>query len=65
MDRAEHVKTGLEVTTKAGTFLKCVQVVETTLLDPRAKSVKVYCPGVGLVDDDGVTLVEFSTTTLP
>ena len=59
MDRAEHVRTGLEVTTKAGTFVECVKVVETTPLEPGARSVKVYCPGVGLVVDNTLRLVEF------
>ena len=61
MDRSEHVEMGLEVTTRAGTFAKCVKVVETTLLDPGAETVKVYCPGVGLVMDNGATLVEFGS----
>lgn len=59
MDRAEHVAMGLAVATKAGTFQQCVQVLETTPLEPDASSLKVYCPGVGLVDDSGVTLVKF------
>jgi hypothetical protein len=63
MDRAEHVQMGLEVSTRAGTFAKCVKVVETTQLEPGAETVKVYCPGVGLVMDNGVTLVEFGPTS--
>ncbi len=59
LDRAEHVEMGLEVTTEAGTFDQCVKVLETTLLEPGAESVKVYCPGVGLVVDNEVELVEF------
>jgi hypothetical protein len=59
MDRAEHVEMGLDVTTHAGTFAECVKVVETTPLEPGAETVKVYCPGVGLVMDSGVTLVDF------
>jgi hypothetical protein len=62
MDRAEHVGMGLEITTPAGTFAKCVKVVETTPLEPGAETVKVYCPGVGLVMDNAVTLVEFGST---
>ena len=59
MDRAEHVEMGLEVETEAGTFEKCVRVVETTPLEPGAESEKIYCPGVGLVGDNAVELVEF------
>jgi hypothetical protein len=36
-----------------------VEMFETTLLDPNAKSTKRYCPGIGLVFDDGVELVDF------
>ena len=58
MDRAEHVEMGLEVDTEAGTFDKCVRVVETTPLEPGAQSEKIYCPGIGLVADGAVELVE-------
>lgn len=59
MDRAEHVEMGLEVNTEAGTFEGCVKILETTPLEPRAESEKIYCPGVGLVVDDVVELVEY------
>jgi hypothetical protein len=58
MDRAEHVEMGLQVNTQAGTFDGCVKVLETTPLEPGAESEKIYCPGVGLVVDDVVQLVE-------
>ena len=57
--RAENVEMGLSVTTKAGTFDGCVRVRETTPLDPGAESEKVYCPGVGLVVDDELELVDY------
>jgi hypothetical protein len=50
---------GLTVQTPAGTFEECVEVVETSPLEPGAQSVKRYCAEVGLVMDDVVTLVEF------
>lgn len=59
LDRARHVRMGLEVTTEAGTFNDCVRVRETTPLEPDDVSIKVYCPGVGIVIDDVVELVEF------
>jgi hypothetical protein len=58
LDRAEHVAEGLEVETEAGDFRGCVEVAETTPLEPGAESTKVYCPGVGLVMDDDLLLVE-------
>jgi hypothetical protein len=59
MDRAEHVQMGLKVDTEAGSFDKCVKVLETSPLEPGVESEKVYCPGVGLVIDDVIELVEF------
>ena len=58
LDRAEHTAEGLEVETEAGTFHDCVEVTETTPLEPGSESVKVYCPGVGLVFDNDLALVE-------
>jgi hypothetical protein len=61
LDRAEHTKMGLTVPDPqdaANPFTDCVQVVETTKLE-RGKSIKRYCPGIGLVFDDGLELVEY------
>jgi hypothetical protein len=59
LDRAEHVAMGLEISADAGNFTDCVEVLETTPLEPRSKSTKRYCPGVGLVFDDGLELITF------
>ena len=58
LDRAEHVREGFEVEVPAGTFEDCVEVHETTPLEPRALSVKIYCAGIGLVDDSGARLAD-------
>ena len=58
-DRAEHVAMGLTISTDAGNFEDCVELLETTRLEPRSKSTKRYCPGVGLVFDDGLELITF------
>ena len=58
LDRAEHVEMGLDIETDAGEFHDCVRIVETTPLEPKSESEKVYCPGVGLVIDSDVQLVE-------
>ena len=58
LDRAEHSAEGLEVETEAGRFRDCVEVTETSPLEPGAVSTKVYCPGVGLVIDNDLMLVE-------
>ena len=57
-DRAEHVAMGFKVETPAGRFSQCVEVTETSPLEPGAESTKVYCPGVGLVKDNDLELVE-------
>jgi hypothetical protein len=57
-DRAEHVAMGLQISTDAGNFEDCVEVLETTPLERRSKSIKRYCPGIGLVFDGGLELVD-------
>lgn len=59
-DRAKHVAMGLEV----GDFTDCVAVMETSRLDAGAESFKIYCPGIGLVLDDVVALVEYGIVPL-
>jgi hypothetical protein len=58
LDRAEHTAEGLELETEAGEFDGCVEVTETTPLEPGSESIKLYCPGVGLVFDNDLELVE-------
>ena len=52
LDRAEHVEADLEIDFQAGNFDDCIEVTETTPLEPGEESTKVYCPGVGLVLDN-------------
>lgn len=59
MDLAENIEMGLTITTEAGTFDDCVKVKETSSLDPGDLSYKVYCPGVGLIMDDELELIEY------
>jgi len=56
LDRAEHTRVGFSVRVPADNFDQCVEVTETTPLEPDAKSIKVYCRGVGLVKDDELEL---------
>ena len=58
MDRAEHTQMGVQVFTKAGTFNRCVKTSETSPLFTGV-SLKTFCPGVGLVQDGPLELVEF------
>ena len=59
MDQAEHVDMGLTVATEAATFNDCVKVKETSSLNPDEIGYKVYCPGVGLIQDEELELVEY------
>ena len=59
LDRAVHTEMNVQITVPAGTFNKCVRVVETTPLEPGAQSLKVYCPGIGLVKDGINELTEY------
>jgi len=56
-DRGEHTAMGFEVEVPAGVFRNCVEVTETTPLEPGEESYKTYCPNVGLVRDDDLELV--------
>jgi hypothetical protein len=56
LDRAEHVAFDLEIQTPAGQFDDCIQVTETSPLEPGHESIKFYCPQVGLVSDGDLIL---------
>jgi hypothetical protein len=56
-DRARHTALGLEVEVPAGIFHNCVEVTETSPLEPGEESIKVYCPNVGLVIDEELELI--------
>jgi polyhydroxyalkanoate synthesis regulator protein len=59
MDRAEIVSVSETFESPAGKFTDCLQVDETTPLEPGEHSIKVYAPGVGLVKDGGTMAVEY------
>jgi hypothetical protein len=59
LDRADHVEMGFQVTTDAGTFSDCARIIETSPLERKSSSTKVYCRGIGLVIDSDVELVEY------
>jgi len=56
LDRAEHKRAGFSVQVPAGKFDNCVDVEETTPLEPGSISKKTYCRGVGLVRDGELEL---------
>lgn len=58
-DRGENVAMGLRVVVPAGTFHGCVRVEESNPLSSSGgRDLKVYCPGVGIVKDEALELVE-------
>jgi len=59
LDRAEIVSMSDVLTTAAGTFEHCLKTKETSALERKAKSTKVYAPGIGLIQDDEVVLTSF------
>jgi hypothetical protein len=58
MDRAEHISVDEEIETPAGDFERCLKVKETTPLEPNSKDIKIHCPGIGLVFDAGIELID-------
>jgi hypothetical protein len=59
MDRAEVVSVVETLKTPAGEFKGCLRFVETTPLEPFARETKIYAPGVGLIKDGSLILVEY------
>jgi hypothetical protein len=56
-DRARHTALGLEIEVPAGVFRNCVEITETSPLEPGEESIKVYCPNVGMVIDEELELI--------
>lgn len=59
LDRADHRAMGLEVDLPAGSFEDCVEIIETSPLEPGHESRKVYCEGIGMVIDGDAELSSF------
>ncbi len=58
MDRAEILALGSTLDTPNGVTLKgCLEVEETSALNARERSTKIYAPGIGVVVDDEVSIV--------
>lgn len=59
MDRAEIVSITESLKTPAGEYHNCLKIEETTPLEPREKEYKIYAPGIGLVQDGPLRLVQY------
>ena len=58
MDRAEVVSLDEVLDTPAGSFTRCLKTKEGTALDAKEQQFKIYAPGIGLVDDEGLLATE-------
>ncbi len=57
-DMAEIVATGIRAHVAAGTFKGSIKTRETSPLEPGTEEFKLYAPGVGLVLDDTLELIQ-------
>jgi hypothetical protein len=57
MDRARIVSVTASVRTPLGTMTDCLQIEETTPLEPGARETKAYARGIGLIQDAALRLV--------
>jgi len=60
LDRAETVSVTESASTPAGNFTNVLKVKESSALERKSKSVKLYAPGVGMIQDDELRLVSVS-----
>jgi len=59
MDRAEIISINETMKTPAGSFTNCLKTEETTPLEPKEKEFKYYAPGIGLIKEENLLLVEY------
>ena len=59
MDRATILRNDLVFESPLGKLKDCLKVVETSPLEPNTKSYKVYAPGIGLIVDGDLVLVQY------
>ncbi len=59
LDKGEIKKLDRTKTVPAGTFDDCLKVKETNDLEPDSSEAKFYAPGIGLIKDGELKLVEF------
>ena len=58
MDRAEIVSLDEPLKTPAGAFTDCLKIAETNPVEGGGREYKLYAPGIGLVRDGALLLVE-------
>ncbi len=60
-DRAEIVSVNDVLDTPAGTFTEVLKVEETNPLKPNEREFKFYAPGIGLLQDETLKLVDYTS----
>jgi hypothetical protein len=60
MDRAENIAMNQTITVPAGPFQGCATTLETSALERNSKETKSYAPGVGVIVDDTLQLVDWT-----
>ena len=65
VDRGQHTAMGVDVELEVGEWENCVQVADTNPAEGRCDvdgedaDIKTYCPGIGLVQDQDLELVDY------
>ena len=63
-DRAEIISVNDTLDTPAGTFKQVLKTEETNPLKPGEKEFKFYAPGIGLIQDEAIKLVNYTSPRL-
>ena len=59
MDRAEILSIDTVLKTPAGEFEDCLETAEGTALNLLEREIKIYAPGIGLIQDANLLLTEY------
>ena len=59
MDRAEIIENNATITVPVGTFEGCLIIKETSPVEPGALEYKYHAPGIGLIIDEMLELVQY------
>jgi hypothetical protein len=59
MDRGQVASIAGSLKTRAGSFTNVLRIEETTPLERGEHELKLYAPGVGLLQDESLTLVSY------
>jgi hypothetical protein len=62
MDRAEIISINDMLETPAGKYANVLKIAETTPLEPKDISYKLYAPGIGLIKDGDLLLTKYGFT---